>query len=149
LVTAKSANRPAGKNGVVALLRSRDGDFRSWEYLPPVADPGFYSEMEVAQILKNPNSGVELVFSTGPKYDATPGSMGSGGLYGIKSATALSFKNKPHILSPFEDGLYACRIISELDGEIVGFDHRTGGIRRSGIKTGYQSINRNFKNWKI
>jgi hypothetical protein len=43
-------------------------------------------------------------------------------------------------------GLYACRIIPELGGEIIGFDHRHGGIRRSGVKTGFQYVNRNFSN---
>jgi len=149
LVTAKSVNHPIGKNGVVALLHSIDGSYKSWEYLNPIADPGFYSEMEVTQILKNPKGGFELVFSTGPDYDNCPGTENSGGLYGISSASALFFNNNPHILSPLKNGLYACRIIPELGGEIVGFDHRIGGIRRSGIRTGYRSLNRNFHDWKV
>ena len=149
VVTAKSIKRPIGNNGVVALLHSADGSYKNWEYLKPITNPGFYSEMEVTQILQNPKSGFELVFSTGPKYDKSPGTKGSGGLYGISSANALSFKNNPQLLLPFDSGLYACRIIPELDGEIVGFDHRTGGIRRSGIKTAYKSLDRDFSDWTL
>lgn len=149
LVTAKSARRSFGKNGVIALLRSKDGGFREWEYMNPVANPGLYSEMEVSQILINPKGGYELVFSTGPEYDNSPGTKGSGGLYRMHSAGNLIFNNNPHLLLPFDDGLYACRIIPELDGEIIGFDHRTGGIRRSGVKTRFRHVNRDFSDCSL
>jgi hypothetical protein len=149
LVSAKSEKLPIGKNGVVALLHSKDGGFKNWEYLNPVASPGFYSEMEVSHVLKRPDGKFELVFSTGPDYDQTPKTKGAGGLYGIASENPLYFNEEPQLLYPFKDGLYACRIIPELDGEIVGFDHRTGGIRRSGIKTGYQSFHKNLQEWTV
>ena len=148
-ITAKSVEHPIGNNGVVALLHSTDDSYKNWEYLKPISNPGYYSEMEETQIFQNLNNGFELVFSTGPKYDNTPGKKGRGGLYGIGSANALLFKNNPQLLLPFDSGLYACRIIPELGGEIVGFDHRVGGICRSGIRTGYRSLNRNFHDWKV
>ncbi|MGC9364914.1 MAG: beta-fructosidase [Fidelibacterota bacterium] len=149
LVSAKSLKNPRGRNGVVALLRSRDGGFKNWEYLASVADPGCYSEMEVAQIFKRSKGKYQLIFSTGPDYDHTPGSEGSGGLYGIISKNPLHFPEKPRLLYPFQNGLYACRIIPEMDGEIVGFDHRTGGLRRSGIKTHLLAMDRDFPEWKF
>lgn len=149
LISAKSVRHPIKQNGVVALLRSGDGTFKNWDYLNPVAAPGYYSEMEVSQLLKNPDGGLELVFSTGPKYDSTPHNSGTGGLYRIHLDENLSVRSEPELLYSFQSGLYACRIIPEMEGEIVGFDHRTGGIRASGIKTGFQYIDRNFNNWRV
>ncbi|HDP67624.1 MAG TPA: beta-fructosidase [Candidatus Marinimicrobia bacterium] len=149
LVTAKSLRQAPGRNGVVALLRSQDGGYKNWEYLPAVADPGCYSEMEVTQILRRLDGKFELFFSTGPDYDQTPGYEHSGGLYGIISENPFNFREKPRLLYPFQDGLYACRIIPEMDGEIVGFDHRIGGLRRSGIKTHLLEMDRDFPEWKF
>jgi len=149
LVTAKSLSRPIGKNGVVAIMHSIDGNYKNWEYLNPISDPGFYSEMEVSQILKNPDGGFELVFSTGPKYDLTPKTKSCGGLYCIHLNADLTISSNPRLLLPFNDGLYACRIIPELYGEIVGFDHQTGGLRRSGVKTNYQALDRVFLEWTV
>lgn len=149
LVSAKSVKQPLGQNGAVALLRSKDEGYKNWEYLHPAVDPGCYSEMEVSQILRRSDGKFEMVFSTGPDYDHTPGSEGSGGLYGIISEDPLNFQIKPRLLYPFQKGLYACRIIPETDGEIVGFDHQSGGLRRSGIKTHLMAMDRDFPEWKF
>jgi len=145
LVTAKSVSRPLKHNGVAGLLRCRDGILKDWEYLPPLANTGFFSEMDVNQVFENPKGGYELICSTGPDYDSVPESRGTGGLYAIHSENLLDFnKNRPRQLLSHASGLYAFRIIPELNGEIVGFDHRTGGIRRSGVKTGWKAVCRDF-----
>lgn len=145
LVTAKSVSRPVKHNGVAGLLRCCDGLLKEWEYLPPLANTGFFSEMDVNQVFKNPHGGYELICSTGPDYDSVPGTRGTGGLYAIHSENLLDFNgNRPRQLLSHESGLYAFRIIPELGGEIIGFDHRTGGIRRSGVKTGWKSVCRDF-----
>jgi beta-fructofuranosidase len=106
--------------------------------------------MDVNQVFKNPRGGYELICSTGPEYDSNPASSGTGGLYAIHSDNILDFNgNRPRQLLSHESGLYAFRIIPELNGEIVGFDHRTGGIRRSGIQTGWKCVCRDFLNHGI
>ncbi len=145
LISAKAVKRPIRKNGAIGLLRSQDSGFRNWEILKPIADPGFYSEMEVSQLLLNTKDKYELVYSTSPKWDYAIATNKAGGLHGINSPDLNGFnQNSPHVLLPFDSGLYACRIIPEMGGEIIGFDHRTGGIRRSGIKTGFRYVNRDF-----
>ncbi|MBN2602278.1 MAG: glycoside hydrolase family 68 protein [Candidatus Marinimicrobia bacterium] len=149
LVTAKTSANPVGRNGVVALLHSKNGGFKDWEYLYPASNPGCYSEMEVSQILINDNGNFELAFSTGPKYDNTPLTKGQGGLYTMVSENPLSFQKAPVMLNAFQNGLYACRIIPELGNAIVGFDLKTGGLRRCDIKNTYQPVNKYFSDWKI
>jgi sucrose-6-phosphate hydrolase SacC (GH32 family) len=151
LLSAKSPDRANGKKGTVALLRAKDLYFEQWEYLPPICDPGFYAEMEVPQLYRSPFGGYELVYSAWAKYDFAPTTDRQGGLQGISSPTPFNFSNpKPSIWLPESSGLYACRVIPELNnGEIVGFDTRTGGIRRSGVSTGLKPVDRQFKDYTI
>ena len=145
LITAKSVKRPAGRNGVVGLLRSSDGGLSNWDYLEPMSNPGCYSEMEVPQIYKNVNDAYELVYSSPERFDLAPTTDAQGGLHGITSPDFEGFSiQHPHIHMPEKSGLYACRIIPEMGGEIAGFDTRTGGIRRSGVKTGFRHVDRDF-----
>jgi sucrose-6-phosphate hydrolase SacC (GH32 family) len=147
VLSAKFRGLPIRQNGCIALLQFDNWNFKNWKALPPISSPGYYSEMEVPQLFINPDGRYELVFSVGPKYDNSPSSKKKGGFYSIQSEDILDFNNhEPQLLLPFDVGLYACRIIPELGGEIIGFDHRHGGIRRSGVKTGFQYVNRNFSN---
>ena len=149
LVSAKAKKSPLGKNGTIALLRSKDGGFIDWEILSPIAQPNSFSEMEVSQLFLNSNRHYELVFSS--SFKATEESIKNkiGGLYTITSSNLKNFNNVPQQLLPLKSDLYACRIIPELGGEIIGFDTQTGGIRRSGIKTGFSHVNRNFTKYKL
>jgi beta-fructofuranosidase len=146
LLSAKSIDDPLGRNGVIGLLRLKDNDFSNgnWEYLDPLSRPCCYSEMEVPQLFKDSQGQYELVFSTWAKNDFAATTRQAGGLQGLTSGNLRNFNGKPHVLMPEKYGLYACRIIPELEGEIVGFDIEEGGIRRSGVKTKFQHIDRDF-----
>ena len=146
LVTAKSNKGELKRNGCLALLRSINNSPLSWEFLPPVYSPGYYSEMEVSQIYLNATNDFQLVYSSPPKWDFAPTTGNSGGLHSTKSTNPLDGydNNKPEVLLPFSSNLYACRIIPELDGEIVGFDTQTGGLKRSSVKTQLKHYGRDF-----
>jgi len=150
LLSAKEPDRPLGKKGTVALLKAKNNSFEDWEYLPPVCHPGFYAEMEVPQLYKASNEEYALVFSTWAKYDFAPTTQQSGGLQGFYSASMFDFPaTTPDVMLPETSQLYACRVIPELNGEIVGFDIKTGGIRRSGVQTGLQHVDRDFSSYSI
>ncbi|HBE18657.1 MAG TPA: beta-fructosidase [Cyanobacteria bacterium UBA11149] len=145
LLSAKSTQDPIGRNGVIGCLRLKDRNFREWEYLQPIAQPSCYSEMEVPQLYKDPQGNYELVFSSWAKNDFSPFTRKSGGFQGLTASNLKDFSNQqPHVLMSEKSGLYACRIIPEMDGEIVGFDIQDGGIRRSGVRTNFQEVDRNF-----
>jgi beta-fructofuranosidase len=147
LLSAKIANKSIGKNGAIALLTLKDNDFArgEWEYLDPIVSPDSYSEMEVSQLYRDPQGNYELVFSTWAKFDFAKTTRHQGGLQGFTTSYSRDYTNKsPHVLMPESSNLYACRIVPELDGEIVGFDTSTGGIRRSGLKTHFSHVDRNF-----
>ncbi|PSR13925.1 beta-fructosidase [filamentous cyanobacterium CCP3] len=166
LLSAKTSAGGMGRNGAIALLTIPNTDFSAavqgegeWHYLLPIAEPCCYAEMEVPQLYKNPQGGYELVFSTWAKYDFAPATDGKGGfqsltLPNLNAAKEDGIRLSPssqnfQVLRPESEGLYACRIIPELEGEMVGFDSQTGGIRRSGIKTRLISMNRNFSDLVI
>ncbi len=166
ILSAKSTDDPIGKNGVVGLLRTKKYDFsqvvkgtQDWEYLKPLVKPQCFSEMEVPQLYKNNHGNYELTFSSWAKNDLAPNTDNAGGLESIKISQTWDFNNNQtssinsnkdiYVLMPEISGLYACRIVPELDGEIIGFDVKNGGIRRSGMKTKFQSVNRNFTDFII
>ncbi len=150
LLSAKEPNQPLGKKGTVALLKAKNNSFEDWEYLPPICHPGFYAEMEVPQLYKASNEEYALVYSTWAKYDFAPTTQQSGGLQGFYSASMFDFPaTSPDVILPETAQLYACRVIPELNGEIVGFDIKTGGIRRSGVQTGLQHVDRDFSSYSI
>ncbi|MGB8702377.1 MAG: hypothetical protein WCD18_23415 [Thermosynechococcaceae cyanobacterium] len=146
LLSAKSTDDPIGRNGVVGWLCLNDNDFTKgqWDYLDPLSRPCCYSEMEVPQLYKDSLGKYELVFSSWAKNDFSATTRQSGGLQGLTSGDLGVFNNKAHVLMPEKHGLYACRIIPELDGEIIGFDIQEGGIRRSGVRTGFRHVDRDF-----
>jgi sucrose-6-phosphate hydrolase SacC (GH32 family) len=150
LLSAKEPDRPLGKKGTVALLKAKNNSFEQWEYLPPICQPGFYAEMEVPQLYRSSADDYALVYSTWAKYDFAPTTQQSGGLQGFRSNSLFNFPAEaPEVLLPETAGLYACRIIPELNGEIVGFDINTGGIRRSGVQTGLRHVDRDFSGYSI
>jgi sucrose-6-phosphate hydrolase SacC (GH32 family) len=151
LLSAKSIDDPIGRNGVVGLLYLKDNDFSKgvWEYLDPLLKPCCYSEMEVPQLYLDTQGKYELVFSTWAKNDFSKSTRQAGGLQGFTGSDFQTFVGKSHVLMPEKYGLYACRVIPELDGEIVGFDIEDGGIRRSGVKTQFKSVDRDFSGFRF
>ena len=150
LLSAKDATQPLGKKGAIALLKAKNNSFESWEYLPPICHPGFYAEMEVPQLYRSGATDYALVYSSWAKYDFAPNTGQSGGLQGITAPSLFDFSaGSPQVFLPETSQLYACRVIPELGGEIVGFDITTGGIRRSGVKTGLQHMDRDFSSYSI
>lgn len=166
LTSAKLADNPIGRNGAIALLKVSDQDFapvisgqREWNYLSPILNPACYPEMEVPQIYQTPQGDYELLFSTWAKNDFSPTTHQSGGLHGVTISNlwnpagdsidlSLSDPNF-QVWLPEQSGLYACRVIPELEGEIIGFDIQMGGIRRSGIQTHFKSMDRDFSDLAI
>jgi beta-fructofuranosidase len=153
LLSAKDPEQSVGKKGAVALLKAKNNSFEQWEYLPPICQPGFYAEMEVPQLYRSGVNDHEyaLVYSSWAKYDFAPSTQKSGGLQGVISSSMFNFPaaSSPKVFLPETAQLYACRVIPELDGEIVGFDIMTGGIRRSGVKTGLRNVDRDFSSYSI
>ncbi|MBD1874691.1 beta-fructosidase [Nodosilinea sp. FACHB-131] len=166
LASAKALNGPMGRRGVVALLQVADDNFAQavrgdseWQYLPPLLEPGGYSEMEVPQLYRHVEGGYELVFSCWAKYDFSPVTGGVGGFQGLtipqlwmqeRARIPLPLSTQAiHVLVAETQGLYACRIVPELDGEIIGFDIQTGGIRRSGVQTSLASMDRDFSDLAV
>jgi beta-fructofuranosidase len=145
LIAAKSRHRPLGCNGAIALLRTSSKNLNLWEPLPPLANPGCFAEMEVPQIYQNKEGGLTAVFSCAAKYDTCTTTEGKGGLLVMSGADLVGIEQgEPNSLLPYSSGLYACRVIPELNGEIVGFDMYSGGLRRSGLKIHLQHVDRNF-----
>ncbi len=149
LLSAKDPTKPLGKKGTVALLKAKNNSFEQWEYLPPICQPGCYAEMEVPQLYRS-GADYALVYSSWAKYDFSPATAHSGGLQGIISPSLFNFPaTNPQVFLAEASQLYACRIIPELNGEIVGFDTTTGGIRRSGVQTGLEHVDRDFSSYSI
>ncbi|MBD2110106.1 beta-fructosidase [Nodosilinea sp. FACHB-13] len=170
LASAKALSGPAGRRCVIALLQVADDNFaqavrgeREWQYCSPLLEPGGYSEMEVPQLYQRAEGSYELVFSCWAKYDFSSVTGGVGGFQGISIPPLWTEERggqRPvregdriplplasqttHVLAPETQGLYACRVIPELGGEIIGFDIQTGGIRRSGVQTNLASMDRDF-----
>ncbi len=166
LVSAKALHGPWGQRGAIALLQATDDTFAQvvrgdgeWNYLTPLLAPGWYSEMEVPQLYQQPEGGYQLVFSCWAKYDFSPTTGGRGGFQGatvphLWAANPQGIEYPPssptvRVLMPETQGLYACRVVPELDGEIIGFDSQTGGIRRSGIQTRWVSMDRDFSDLAV
>lgn len=162
LVSAKTVGGPLGQSGAIALLQVAEGEFaqavrgdQDWQYLPPLLAPCGYAEMEVPQLYQRPDGRYELVFSCWAKYDFSP--LTAGGFQGITTAGPesgdrldLPLSNPAiHTLSPETEGLYACRIVPELGGEIIGFDIQAGGLRRRGIQTHLTSLDRDFSDLTV
>lgn len=146
LVSAKSINSPIGRKGSVGLLKMKNNSFYEWEYCNPISEPSYYSEMEVPQLYINSRNQYELIFSCRSEYDLAPTTNKAGGLQSLISSNWQNFRNSQvNVLLPENSGLYACRVIPELDGEIVGFDLENGNIHRANVRVDVKHINRNFE----
>jgi beta-fructofuranosidase len=147
LLAAKAVGLPLGRNGAVALLQAPGQQLSQWQPQLPLVSPGDYSEMEVPQLYQRRDGRLELLFSSTAALDFNPDQPHRGGLYGIGGQRLEDLAwQPPRNYLPAASGLYACRAIPELEGELVGFDLATGGIRRSGVKTYLDSLDRNFSN---
>ncbi|MEA5452473.1 hypothetical protein VB780_28120 [Leptolyngbya sp. CCNP1308] len=149
---------------------------RPWQYLTPLVAPGCYAEMEVPQLYRHTHGSYELVFSCWAKYDFSSVTGGVGGFQsimvpqlwtderdsqrpareGVGAASPRENRSPSppasltiRVLTPENQGLYACRIVPELDGAIVGFDIQTGGIRPSGIHTHLAAVDRDFSDLAV
>ncbi|HSM84471.1 MAG TPA: beta-fructosidase [Nodosilinea sp.] len=166
LASAKAVAGPPHQSGVVALLQIGDDQFApavrgqgDWAYLPPLVAPGCYGEMEVPQLYGRAVGGYELLFSCWSPYDFSPATGGAGGLQGIAISDFTPLEGhsseptppapRPRVLMAERQGLYACRVVPELGGEIVGFDIAQGGIRRSGQPTDLVALDRDFSDLVI
>jgi beta-fructofuranosidase len=145
LVSAKSISSPIGRKGVIGLLKMKNNSFKEWEYLNPISEPSSYSEMEVPQLYINTKNEYELIFSCRSKYDFKKTTNKAGGLQSLISSNWQNFRDSQvNVILPESSGIYACRVIPELEGEIVGFDLENGNIQRTYIKTYFKHISRNF-----
>ncbi len=152
LLTSKSKGLPLHKNGSVALLRSKEYSLKDWEILPPIFSTGWYSECEVPQIYLQGEDYV-LVYSSHAKFDECPYTNKEGGLHGVPYSRISPFEKgligNPKVLLPKSSGLYACRVIPELKGDIVGFDSEKGGLQRIPVRTGFKSVGRDFTTFSL
>ncbi len=145
ILSAKDRTLSLGKKGAVALLRLDSKDIESWTAEPALVAPGYYSEMEVPQLYRDTTGKPILVFSCWRRGDFAPTTAKLGGLQTFTADRFGQFCGRqPAVLMPEASHLYAARIIPEFSGEIVGFDTKSGGIRRSGVKTQWRHVDRDF-----
>lgn len=128
VVAAKRRDRPPGHRGTVAFLERRSDGWRVTAAGPPSLD---VAELEVPNVLEGHGGGRWLTFSSHDWADRV------GGVGGLQ-AVSLDQDRPRQVLVPRDSGLYACRVIPELDGEIVGFVDGGGGLRRAGVRVGLQ-----------
>ena len=147
LVAAKDIKQPPTRKGSIALLRSIKNSLTNWEVLPPLYSPGCVSECDVPIIYKYYDKLI-LIYSCWAKFDHASAKESKGGLHVVKGKgmdlTPENFLSNPSTLLPERTGYYACRVVPELGGELVGPDFKQGGIRRIAIRTGFQNLNRDF-----
>ena len=86
IVSAKSIHSPMGRKGVIGLLKMKNNNFNEWEYLNPISEPSYYSEMEVPQLYINSKNKYELIFSCRSEYDFAPNTNKAGGLQSLISS---------------------------------------------------------------
>lgn len=147
LLGTKSNQHPPARKGSVGLLRSQGGSLLDWEAMPPLYSSGWVSECDVPLLYQHEGR-LMLVYTGWAQFDHAPGTAGAGGLHLVAGEELLlapqNFPHPPTVLVPESTGLYACRIIPELDGDIVGFDLAEGGLRRIAAATGFAHLDRDF-----
>jgi beta-fructofuranosidase len=150
ILAAKSKLLPIGSKAAIGLLRANLNDLTQWESLPPLFAPGWYSEMEVPQIYYHGENRLSLVYSTSESGDNSPFTNGVGGFQAVNFNIKKAFTDRspesatPEVLLPYSSAVYASRVVSELDGSIIGFDLKNGGFRNSGITRDWQSPDKYF-----
>jgi beta-fructofuranosidase len=152
LIAAKSIRHRPTRKGTVGILKSIDNSLTNWEALPPLYASGWVSECDVPLLYQH-NEHLVLVYTCWAKFDHAPSTKGGGGLHMIKGKgmdlTSENFSSTPTILLTEETGFYACRVIPELGGDLVGPDFKSGGICRVAMHTGFQHLNRDFSSFNL
>jgi beta-fructofuranosidase len=106
--------------------------------------------MEVPHVLMDEQGQSWVAFSGWAKHDFSPFTEQEGGLQAVRLFSgANATRAVVTVLLPESSGLYACRVIPELGGKIVGFDVASGGIRRSGVTVPMASANRDFSKYRL
>ncbi|MGD9639336.1 MAG: beta-fructosidase [Alphaproteobacteria bacterium] len=142
LVSAKSKEGVDNYRGAIALLMASKGRLDNFETAVPFLDPGLFGEMEVPQIFVDENGAGLVAFSCLKEHDHF---LEKGGFYAIRlPRNNFSKPSKPELILSQDSGIYAARVIPELGGEIIGFDFKNGGIKKSGQKVLWQHPKRNF-----
>ncbi|MBN2009309.1 beta-fructosidase [candidate division KSB1 bacterium] len=147
LVSAKANDLPAGRNACVALLRSEPHDLLHWNVLPPICKPGWYGEMEVPQLYLDKDGRHQLIFSVGEKWDYADDTQQQGGLQSIDVTQGRKVEF-PIVRLPQSAGIYACRVIPEMGGAIIGFDIKVGGFVKCDGLPDFKYMNRDFTDFK-
>lgn len=138
LIAAQSKIHVNGRNGAIAILKSKKNDITSWKSLPPIYDPGCFAEIELPQAYRTVDSKIDILFNCWAKNDLSS-SKKKGGLYSVKTTDILSnvtnnsIKECDNIVNE-SSGLYGLRPVLERDSTIFGFDTKCGGIISSSIK---------------
>jgi sucrose-6-phosphate hydrolase SacC (GH32 family) len=154
ILAAQSKQHPLMHKGAIGLLKSPNNSLLDWIACPPIYAPGRFTECEVPQMYQQ-NGRLILGYSSWEHSDKEPNQIHRGGFYIVKgqqktdSDTILEFRESPEILLGQRMGLYACRIIPELNGDIVGFNIKQGGIQRISSQTNFQSVDRDFSQLDI
>jgi beta-fructofuranosidase len=145
LVSAKSRFSPLGKKGAIALLKARENSLIDWDILPPLYAPSVYSEMEVPQIY-NERGSLLLCFSSLQKGDFNSKTNFEGGFHSIYLNELISTQENinTNVILPASSNVYACRIIPELGGCVVGFDLSRGGFVKTDCMVQASQLNRDF-----
>lgn len=156
LLAAKDHTKPLTRRGCVAILRAENNSLADFTALPPIYSPGLMSECEVPALVRD-GSDYVVTFSGHDRFNHVEDKNVVGGLY-IARASAndevpdfssarietLVPQMVPHgnsILPTY----YAGRVIPELGGDVVVFNMIEGGLQRIATQTGWQSVDRNFK----
>ncbi len=138
LVTAKDATLPADRPGAVAHLTAETSLFE-WTAQPPLFASGEDTESELSQLYLDKDGRRILVYSVPEIEPGRPGVVRSGIMHAVNLDTG-----ERRVLVPAGEGVFACRVIPELGGDIVGFDMDAGGLRRLGVETGLRAVDRDF-----
>jgi beta-fructofuranosidase len=129
---AKSKGLPPQRKACIARATLRR-DHGGWEVHPPLVKTGWYSEMDVPQLLQRKDGDLDLLFTVGSNYDFSPSHPGAGGAQIIQITRSSWDRNdtlkhpKPELIVPANTGMYAFRAVPELPGLLLGFDVHTGG----------------------
>ncbi len=152
LTAAKNIKHKPTRKGTIGFLRSIDDSLTDWEVLPPLYSSGWVSECDVP-LLYQYDEHLMLVYTCWAKYDQVPSTKSKGGLHLVKgkgmNLTPETFSYAPSVLLAEDSGFYACRVIPELEGDLVGPDFKNGGIRRITMQTGFQYLNRDFSDLSL
>ena len=148
LFSATDVGYPVLKTGCVGQARLPSANLTNLSqavFLPPLFDSkGRFEECEVPQIFRNTkNNNTIITFSCWAKNDRSSTTV-KGGLYSVPVApsfTECTTDAQVNLVLPEDSYIYAARpVYTPLGFELVGFDFRTGGIRRSGVIVDWEPL---------